>query len=286
MGDRLHYDVLTAGVDRWNEWRQANPRTEPNLTRFDLSGRDLAGIDLRGAGLFKTNFTGSRLCGANLRQARLVQTVFRNADLTGAHVYGTSAWDVNLAGATQNDLTVTPPGQFLVTVDNLQIAQFIYLLLQNKNIRDVIDTITSKVVLILGRFIDERKEVLDAIRVELRTRGYCPVLFDFDKPASRDITETVSTLAHMARFVIADITDAKSIPQELMAIVPSLPSVAVQPLILKGQIEYGMFEHFRRYPWVLPTHEYEDQAELIANIGKTVISPPETKVRILQTTKG
>ncbi len=121
----------------------------------------------------------------------------------------------------------------IITVDNLEIAQFIYLLLHNEKLRDVIDTIGKKAVLILGRFTDERKAVLEAIREELRRRDYIPILFDFEKPASRDLTETVSTLAHMARFVIADITDAKSIPQELSVIVPNLPSVAVQPLILK-----------------------------------------------------
>src|SRR5215467_6314020 len=123
---------------------------------------------------------------------------------------------------------------------------FIYLLLNNKEIREVIDTITSKVVLILGRFTSERKRVLDALREELRNHDYLPILFDFEKPTNRDITETVSTLAHMARFVIADITEAKSIPQELMRIVPSLPSVPVQPLLLASKQEYGMFEHFRK----------------------------------------
>lgn len=63
---------------------------------------------------------------------------------------------------------------------------------------------------ILGRFTEERKAVLEVIRNELRKRDYLPVLFDFEKPASRDLTETISTLAHMARFVMADITDAKS----------------------------------------------------------------------------
>ena len=63
--------------------------------------------------------------------------------------------------------------------------------LNNKKIREVIDTITSKLVLILGRFTPERKAILDALRDTLRERNYLPVVFDFDKPASRDLTETV-----------------------------------------------------------------------------------------------
>jgi hypothetical protein len=62
-------------------------------------------------------------------------------------------------------------------------------MLQNQKVRDVIDTITSKVVLILGRFTDERKAVLDGLREELRKRNYLPILFDFSVPATRDITE-------------------------------------------------------------------------------------------------
>jgi hypothetical protein len=72
-------------------------------------------------------------------------------------------------------------------------------------IRDFIDTMTAKGVLILGRFNDERKVVLDA----LRNRNYLPILFDFDSPVSKDPTGTVATLASLARFVIADVTDQK-----------------------------------------------------------------------------
>ncbi len=172
-------------------------------------------------------------------------------------------------------------GESPIQVDNLEVAQFIYLLLNNQKIRSVIDTITSKVVLILGRFTPERKVVLDAIRDELRKRDYLPVLFDFEKPASRNLTETVSTLAHMARFVIADITDAKSIPQELMAIVPNMPSVPVQPLLLASQQEYGMFEHFRNFPWVLEEVLYDDQQTLLAELSGKVIAPAEAKAKEL-----
>jgi hypothetical protein len=58
---------------------------------------------------------------------------------------------------------------------------------QGFGFRDVIDTITSKAVLILGRFTDERKAVLDALREELRKRDYLPILFDFAVPALRDV---------------------------------------------------------------------------------------------------
>jgi hypothetical protein len=211
----------------------------------------------------------------------LVKTDLTGADISGVRVFGVSAWGMVLDGAKQESLIITEKGKPRITVDDIRVAQFIHLLLENKNIRDVIDTITSKVVLILGRF-GKRTEILDAIRQELRRQNYTPVLFDFDKPASRNVTETVSTLAHMARFVVADITDAKSIPQELQRIVPNLPSVPVQPLIQRGQVEYGMFDDFRDYPWVLAEHIYDGQEELIANIGQTIIAPAEAKAKATQ----
>src|SRR6266566_2330081 len=252
-----------------------------DLSEADLTRANLSGANLSGANLSRANLGEADLSGADLTKAIFIGTNLENTLLTNCLVYGISAWDVQMGGAIQLDLVITFPDQPTITVDNLKVAQFIYLLLNNKEIRDVIDTITSKVVLILGRFTPERKAILDAIRDELRKRNYLPVLFDFEKPASRDITETVSTLAHMARFVIADITDAKSIPQELMTIVPNLPSVPVQPLILTSQHEYSMFEHFTRFPWVLPVYQYRDQASLLQSLKENIIEPAEKKVKEL-----
>jgi uncharacterized protein YjbI with pentapeptide repeats len=262
-----------------------------NLSRTNLSGANLEGADIREADLGRTdlsgiNLSGMNLSGANLNQTVLIGTNFSNANLSNCSVYGIAAWNLNLEGATQSNLVITPSNEPAITVDNLEVAQFIYVLLHNEKIRYIIDTITSKVVLILGRFTPERKAILDALRDELRRRDYLPVLFDFEKPSSRDLTETISTLAHMARFVIADITDAKSIPQELQAIVPGLPSVPVQPLIASSDYEYGMFEHFRHYPWVLDTYQYDTPEDLLASLKERVIDPAESKAKELTSPAG
>jgi hypothetical protein len=166
-------------------------------------------------------------------------------------------------------------------VDNLEMAQFVYLLLSNTKIREVIDTITSKVVLILGRFTPGRKALLDALRDELRKHNYSPILFDFEKPASRDLTGTISTLAYLSRFIIVDLTDPSSAPHEVATVIPQT-IVPVQPLILDGERAYSMFRDLRqRYHWVLPTYAYTDQAHLLATLQEQVIAPAEQKAQEL-----
>jgi hypothetical protein len=66
-----------------------------------------------------------------------------------------------------------------------------------------------------------------------------------------------------------------------MAIVPDLPSVPIQPLILNSQDEYGMFEHFTRFSWVLPVYRYSDEASLLQALQKKVIDPAEQKAQEL-----
>ena len=170
---------------------------------------------------------------ASLLGANLVEANLRGADLTGCRIYGASAWGVKLDETKQRNLIITNLHEPEITVDNIEVAQFIYLLLHNPKIRDVIDTIGNKAVLILGRFTPERKAVLDAIREELRNRGYVPILFDFDKPATDDVTATVTTLAHMAKFIIADLTDPNSVPYEMAQVAAAF--VPVQPILLAGR---------------------------------------------------
>jgi hypothetical protein len=62
-----------------------------------------------------------------------------------------------------------------------------------------------------------------------------------------------------------------------MAIVPSLPSVPVQPVLLASQHEYSMFESLRRYPWVLEPLLYDSQEGLLMELESKVIVPAEAK---------
>ena len=320
MADPDHLKKLQQGVDAWNAWRKREPLIIPDLSKADLSGWNLSGAnlsgadliwanlskaDLSGANLFQANLAGADLphadlrvvnlrkavlikadlSGANLTCARLVDVDVTNADLTCCRIYGVSAWGLTLSDKTrQQNLIITTGGEPEITVDDIEVAQFVYLLLNNAKIRNVIDTITSKAVLILGRVTDERKAVLDALRDELRKRDYLPILFDFDKPTSKDLTGTVTTLANMVRFIVADGTVPKSIPHELAAIVPTT-IVPVKPILLASEREYAMFSDLQhRYHWVLPTHRYEWQEQLIADLELCVIQPAAKKAEELRKT--
>ena len=82
-------------------------------------------------------------------------------------------------------MVITPPGEPEVTVENIEVAQFVHLLLHNEKIRDVIATVGKKgVLLLLGRFTEGRIAVLE----QLRQRGYVPIVFNFDKPETKDFT--------------------------------------------------------------------------------------------------
>ena len=175
-------------------------------------------------------------------------------------------------------MTITSDDEPAVTVDNIEVAQFVYLLLHNEKIRDVIDTIGKKGVLLLGRFTGGRLEVLKRLQVKLRELGFVPIVFNFDKPETKDYTETVRLLASLSRFVIVDITKPRSAPLELQATVPDC-MVPFVPILEKGHDPFSMLIDLHiKYDWVLrPVLEYSSVDRLIEVLEDKVVRRAEAK---------
>ena len=257
-----------------------------NLVRADLSYANLSGADLSHANLKRVNFTGTKLSYANLSEADmggalLVETNFAEATLSHCRIYGIAAWGVELKGARQNNLIISRWDEPTITVDNLKIAQFIYLLLDNAEIRDAIDTIAKNAVLILGRFPYERKMVLDALKDEIRNQNHSPVVFNLEDAENRDFTATVRVLANMARFVLIDLTDLdEPIGEIANAIVPRCV-VPIRPLLLQGshQQNYELFQELqRKHRWVLAPYRYKDLPDLQTNFQENFLQPINEKI--------
>jgi uncharacterized protein YjbI with pentapeptide repeats len=245
-----------------------------NLFDADLMHANLSHANLFGADLMAADLTGCDLTGSTLAKAIMVNTVIDKAKISGSWIYAVNVWDLEGEFEEQKDLVITHKDQPIITVDSIEVAQFIYLILNNTKIRDVINTLTSKTVLILGRFaIPERKEILDALRTRLREYDLLPIVFDFDRPTDKDFTETIKTLAGISYFVIADVTNPKSSPLELQATVPDY-KIPFVPIIQEGESPFAMMVDLqKKYPWVLPTRSYDSIETLMAALKPGIIDP-------------
>ena len=248
-----------------------------NMNKANLSNANLINSNLDNA-----NLSGANLTNANLTRANLVETNFSQATISGSMIYGISAWNLNLENTTQKDLVISKDDEPVMSVDNLAVAQFIYLMINNKNIRDVLNTVTSKGVLILGRFSDpQRKSVLDGLREKLRQFDLLPIVFDFDRPTDKDYTETVQTLAGMSMFVIADLTSPKSTPMELEATVKQfkIPYVPIIDISIDPRPFAMLTDLKNSFHWVLDVLGYKTKEQLLQNsvIKKYIIDPVNKK---------
>ena len=249
------------------------------LANARLIGADLSRAALCSADLSGAKFSEAKLTGADLRNANLTDADLTSADLTGCCIYGVSAWGLKLSKDTkQQNLVITRPWEPEVTVDNIEVAQFIHLLLHNDKIRDAIDTIGKKGVLLLGRFTEGRIATLERLREELRKRDFLPIVFNFDKPKTKDFTETVRLLAGLSRFVIADITNPKSTPLELQATVPEY-MIPFVPILEHGEQPFAMFRDLwiKHRQWVLDPIRYPSVDRLIEVLDTEIIKPAQVK---------
>jgi Pentapeptide repeats (8 copies) len=244
-----------------------------NLCDANLSRANLRKVDFEDATLINADLRGAELNGATL-----VRTNLEKANLTGCSIYGISVWNVQLIDTNQLNLIITDEGEPTITVDNLEIAQFIYLLLEHKKIREVLNSVMERGVLLLGRFGNGGLELLQSVAEKLRDEKYLPMIFDFDRPDSRNYTETVKTLVGLSRFVIVDLS-GPSVPQEPYSTIPHF-KIPFVPIIEKRRRIYSMFPDLLEYPWVLkPVVEFENKEHSRDLLLPSVIKPAEEKFK-------
>lgn len=278
---------------RWDRARLS----DASLKRADL--RDgwfqdclMSDVDLQGADLRGTTLIGCSLNGANLK----------GADLRNAFVWGTSVWQVTTDSETRQanigigwDLFnpidagafgVEREAKFDIRVHDIAVADFISLVSTNRTkLASILDAASSKLVLLLGRFQGKQKEVLNALEEELSEVGYVPIVFDFHEPNDRDLVETVSILAGLSRFVIADLTSPRSTPLESQLIIPNL-AIPFAPIIREGDRPFSMFfALLRKYPWVLDPVYYRSVPALMRNLNTRILEPAEALARKLKNVK-
>ena len=153
-----------------------------------------------------------------------------------------------------------------------------------RRFRGVIDTIGRKSVLLLGRFTEGRMVVLERLREKLRDLGFVPIVFNFNKPETKDFTETVRLLCNLSHFVIVDITNPRSAPLELQATVSDY-MVPFVPILQQGEQPFAMFVDLQnKYDWVLkPVVGYPSVDRLIEVLEDKVVRPAEAKFNELLT---
>lgn len=273
MGEIIGYDVMPLNLRSVN-FRGANldgaDLRVADCTESDFSGASLKNAQLAHANLSWTKFISADLTNANLRLAQLSHAVLLRTNVEGANfgycdVYGISVWDLVGKIADERSLLVTRGTPSLRT-DSLNLAQLMFYLSRHEHARDLIDTVSHRMVLVLGNFKKERKNVLDAIGDAFRDIGFLPMIFDFDGPSSKDTTGTVETLARLARFVVADLTDPSSVPHELATTVPFLRTTPVILLREIGTTGYSMVKDLQAYPWVLDVQQYQTADLLVRQL--------------------
>ena len=308
MANKEHLTILEKGVETWNTWREANPDIKPDLSGIKLSRKELSranfrwanliDADLKWSNLYHANFSCANLTKANLQGTNLHKAVLDAATLEGTilsyatltegslegtilvdcHIHRISVWGTEADRATQRNLIIPRQGEPMIAVDDLEVAQFIYMLLKHAKLRKVINSITNKGVLILGRFGGGGLEVLQSIAEKLREMKYLPIIFDFERPDQTDYTETIKILAGLSRFVIVDLS-GPSVPQELGATVPHF-AIPFVPIIEKGRRPYSMFTDLLMYDWILkPMVKFTSKEHLLKILFSAIISPAEDKLR-------
>lgn len=266
-------------LNAFAEGLQARDATIENtiFEEGDFSRADFSGTTFRDTRFNKTILTGASFQQAtfincNLNRVNLVEADFRVREITETVVYGISAWDLQTSDEMrQSKLVIEKTYEFYsdlidngvvpMMVDDIELAQFVYYLSNHKKMRDTLNVLNEKGVLLLGSFRGGGLERLYGLREWFHARGYMAMIFDFARPDNLSLTETVVTMAGLSKFIVVDLT-GPSVPAELQAILTQIK----KPIVAYGD-PYALFPDLADQTAVVVV---EEEADLFNSLGKTL----------------
>lgn len=239
-----------------------------NFTDTDISKSDFSSC----------TFINCKFNKVNFYKTSLINAVFNDCEIKDCEVFGANVWNITTTRTEQKDLRI-PFGigkrgearKEKITIDDLELANIVFLLSANENFTRLLSEFHSRFVLILGRF-GENMPRLEAIKKRLREYDYSPIVFDFQSPNALDLIEVIVFLALVSKFIIADLSEPKSVPAELQSILSNI-MIPVVPILHKDSSVYGTYSYTNRYSWILPVLVFENITDLTNRFNKAIIKP-------------
>lgn len=244
---------------------------EGDFSRADFSGAEFHSTRFNKTILTGANFDDATFINCSLNRVNLVGASFRVREITETVVYGIAAWDLQTSETSKQSRLVIErtydlyseliaQGKVPLMVDDIELAQFVHYLSDHRRMRDTLNILNDKGVLLLGRFKDGGIERLYAVREQLQRQGYMAMIFDFERPDNMSLTETVVTMAGLSKFIVVDLSGA-SVPGELQAILSQIK----KPIVAFGDA-YAMFPDLEDQTKVLTLKG--DDAQLLGDLER------------------
>jgi uncharacterized protein YjbI with pentapeptide repeats len=250
-----------------------------------FTGSTFRGADLAEANLLQANFTDATFVNTDFERARLDRAVLKGTTIRACNLGHASFVDTRLDNTLIADcaapyvnakririgvdveqrqlflghtIRAVPGGLYSrrITANDLRMASFLGELEMPDCLTHLINAGNDYLVLILGRFSEEGRGVLQALERNVWSRGRIPLVFDFEGPTQRKLVDAVRFFACLSQFIIVDLSNPRSVPFELQAVVPQL-AIPLVPVIRRGNKPFAMLSDLTRtYPWVLPVFSY------------------------------
>ena len=248
--------------------------------RASFLGATLVNASLTESSFFETDLSGADLRECRFNYSRWVSSSFRNANLSNCRVHGLTAFNIDLSNALQRNLSISSPGEPSILVDNVDFAQFVFMILQTQLLHHLVSSIVARVVLVIGDFIPSRTSVLNALREELRTQNYAPVVVQFPDSRKGEEPDKIAILSRLAKFIITDVPNSHDSTHQLKDLMAKV-NIPIQLIHQGTKQQYEALRQQIESPLLLRGSSYMDADELSALLRDRVIAEAESRAQEL-----